>query len=131
MMRIWFREWERIVFVCLNAIEDFRGDGNEILHRDERFRDDDGNLHDDVRSVRVNGNDDRFSHGGDENVENDEEGNDMTESDGDDGGIRSVRIYSGSHDGGDRTVNGDDESSDQSDENSRGRKFQGRCFLRR
>ena len=99
-----FHEWERIVFVCLNVIEDFRGDGDEILRSDERFRDD-------VRSVRGSESDDRFSHNGDENEENDEEGNDMAESDGDDDdGIHSVRTCEDSRDNGDLKVSDDDES---------------------
>ena len=91
-----------------------------------------GSLRDGVRNVRGSVNDDGFSHNGDENEKNNEEGNDMAESDGDDDdGIHGVRICDESHDGGGRTVNGDDESGDQSDDDNRGRKFQGRCFLRR
>ena len=127
MTRIWFHEWGKIVADGVNATGNLRGIDDEILRSDGNFHDDDGNLHDGVKSVRGSVNDDRFSHDGDENEGSDEEGNDMTESDGD-GGIRSVRIDNGSHVCDDRRVNGDDESGDQSDDDNRGRKFQGRCF---
>ena len=110
----------------MSVIEDFR-DGDEILRSDGYFHDDDGNLHDGVKSVRGSVNDDRFSHDGDENEGSDEEGNDVTGSDGDDG-IRSVRIDNGSHVCGDRRVNGDDKSGD---DDNQGHRFRGKCFERR
>ena len=77
---------------------DFHGDGSGILHSD-------GNLRDDVRGVRGSVNDGGFSHGDDENEEND----DVRESDDDDG-VRSVRICEDSRDSGNQVVSDDDES---------------------
>ena len=118
-MRIWFHEWERIACFCSNVIEDFRGDGDEVLHSDERFRDDDDNLHDGGKNVRESVNDDGFSHNDDENEE----------SDGDDVGIHSVRICNDCHGSDDQKVNGDDEGNDRSDDDdSQGHRFRGRWF---
>ena len=124
--RVLIHVWERIAFVYESMIQVLGGD-DKIPHSDVDFHGDNGNLHDDVRSVQESVNDDRFSHSDDESEENDEEGNGMTMSDGDDG-IRNVRICDESHDGGGWTVNGDDESGDQSDDDNRGRRFQGKCF---
>ena len=106
--RFWFVQ---VVIRVLFVTEDFRGD-DEILRGGGNFRSDDGCLHDsngdprgDVRSVRGSVNNGGFSHGDDENEEN----NDVGES-GDDDGIRSVRICEDSHDSGNQVVSDDDES---------------------
>ena len=73
-MRVSFREWESIVYVDMSVIEDFRGDGDAILH-------------DGGENIQAIENDEVGSHSDDENEESDEEGNDMTVSDnGDDEG---------------------------------------------
>ena len=74
---------------------------------DDCFYDSGGSLHDGVKNVRGNVNDDGFSHSDDENEGSDEEGNNMTVSDDNDG-VHSVRICDDSHVCGNQRVNGDD-----------------------
>ena len=113
----------------MNAIGNLHGSGDEILHSDERFRDDDDNLHDGGKSVRVSVNDDKFSHSDDENEGRDGKGSDVTGSN-DDGETHSVRTYDGGNRGsGDQKVNGDDKNGNQSGgDDNQDRRFRDKCF---
>ena len=92
---------------------------------DDYLYDSGGSLHDGVKNVRGSVNDDGFSHSDDENEGSDEEGNNMTVSDGD-SEIRSIRI---GDDGDGRMGNGDEKSTDQSDDDGNpDHKILGKCF---
>ena len=133
MLRVSFREWERVAFGGANVSGNLRSDAGfygdcESVRGSDCLRDSSVNLHDDVKNVRESVNDEVGSHSDDENEESDEEGSNMTVSDDGDE-VHSVRICGDSHGGGDQRVSDDDESGDHiGDDGNRDRKYEGKCF---